>query len=474
MPPFHNVSLPVLTRLRRSACLLSVAALTLLPVRGNAADSGSGGNFFSLGAALAHVGAQLANEGIYLNGYYSGTLFGEASGGTKHTTIYYNDINYGASFDLHKLLGLPGASIEIDFDSRYGGIPQSVNNLSGSAMDTLNGVGPEGITSLTEFFYQQNLLNDRLEFIVGRTQLANYFGTSELYCQFIGAVCSNLGPFNWSADSNAPFWPVAVWAGMVTVKPNKQTYLRIGASEDDPYEYSSGGYPWNGGWSTRHATGVYVPVELGYKTDPATARYAGRYDVGFYYDSSNFADPRLNAAGRQLALAGGQPALNGSQTVVYGQVEQMVWRPDPKKPQGLWAFGGALFNTSGRALVQTYYQAGLVLKGTFPGRPDDSLGLLGTYDLFNPRFTGALTDKINAAGGNGRMSRTEAIMELNYGLQLAPGVTFKPYANLTVDPDQNLYNIPVPNPRLHYGLAVGAQLFIGFNDALGLPFFNPS
>ena len=52
-------------------------------------------------------------------------------------------------------------------------------------------------------------------------------------------------------------------------------------------------------------------------------------------------------------------------------------------------------------------------------------------------------------------------------------LVFKPYANLTVDPDQNLYDIPVPNPRLHYGLAVGAQLFIGFNDALGLPFFNP-
>lgn len=458
---------------KRGAWLLSVAALPLLPVPAQAATGDTPANALAaFTAPVAAFGNRLADKGVYLDGYYNGTLFSEVSGGTKRTTIYYNDVNYGANLDLNKMFQLRGASIQIDFDSRYGGIPQSVNNLSGSALDYLNGVGPEGVTSLTELLYKQNLFDHHLQFIVGRTQMANYFGTSDLYCNFIGAICSNLGPFNWSADSNAPFWPVAVWAGEVKVTPNTNTYFQVGISEDNPYRYSSGGFPWNGGWSTNRATGVYVPVEAGYKRLPETSRYPGTYDVGFYYDSSNFADPRRNAAGRQLAFFGGIPASNGPQTVIYAQAEQMVWRRNPAKPQGLWLFGGALFNTSGRALVQSYYQAGLVLKGTFPGRPDDSLGLLGTYYLFNPRFPGALDDKIAAAGGTGRMPQNEEIVELNYGLQLAPGVSFKPYANLTLNPDQNLFDIPVPNPRIHYALAVGAQLFIDFNGAFGLPEFE--
>ncbi|HET9147009.1 MAG TPA: carbohydrate porin, partial [Acetobacteraceae bacterium] len=111
--------------------------------------------------------------------------------------------------------------------------------------------------------------------------------------------------------------------------------------------------------------------------------------------------------------------------------------------------------------VQAYYQLGLVMQGTFKDRPKDSAGFLATYYVFNPRVTGATNDAIAAAGHIGHMSNSESIFEANYGIALKYGLTIKPYIDLTVDPDQALYDVVVPNPRIHFALAVGTQLNIG-------------
>ena len=113
-------------------------------------------------------------------------------------------------------------------------------------MGFLQGAGPSNKTRLNEFSYDQHLFNDRIRFVVGRTTLASYFGTSELYCQFITTVCSNLGPFNWSANSNAPFWPISVWAGEVSFWPTKNLYLRAGASESIRSNIRTPAFPGTG------------------------------------------------------------------------------------------------------------------------------------------------------------------------------------------------------------------------------------
>lgn len=429
------------------------------------------GDFFTLGKPLAPLGEKLANVGIYLKGFYAGTLYSVPSGGLQHTTVWYNDAFYGADFDLEKMAGIPGAVVHFSLDSRFGGFPQGVNNLTGSSMGFLQGVGPSNETRLNEFSWDQHLFNDRVRFVVGRTTLASYFGTSEIYCQFITTVCSNLGPFNWSANSNAPFWPISVWAGEVSLWPTKNIYLRAGASESNPQQYPQGGFPWHGGWGTSTATGVFVPVEVGYVTEPTEERYARKYDIGFYYDTSDFQDFQYNTLGQKLAFSGGTPAVHNGQSVIYAQVRQMIWRPDPSKPQGLTAFAGLLVNTSGRALIQNYFELGLVQHGTFPSRPNDSAGLLFLNFMYNPRATGAVNDRIAAAGLFGNVSNVSQIIELNYGFELAPGLEIKPYTDFTFHPDQNLFNVPVPNPKVHYAWAVGAQLSVLLNPLLGLPSF---
>lgn len=431
------------------------------------------GDFFTLGDPLKPLGEALASKGVYLKGFWASTLYANVSGGTQRTRIVYNDAFYGADFDLEKMGGPVGTVIHFSLDSRFGGIPQGVNNLSGSAVGYLQGAGPANLTRLNELSLDQYLFDGRVRFVVGRTTLANYFATSDLYCQFLVGTCSNIGPFTWSENSNSPFWPIAVWAGEVAFFPTPETYLRVGASESDPYQYFYGGFPWNGGWSTSHATGVFVPVELGYQENARTTRYAGKYDIGFTYDSSNFADPRYNTQGQLLAFAGGTPANLGSTTSIYLQAQKIVWRPDASKPQGLTLFGSAQFGVTGHPFVQSYVQLGAVLHGTFPGRPNDILGVDFQQNVFDGRQTGHVNDLIAAQGLGGTIANAAQILEVNYALALAPGIQMKPYTAYFFHPDQNLYDV-APNPRITYAWAVGVQFSVLFNQALGLPgFFRP-
>jgi porin len=430
------------------------------------------GDLFDLRAPLAPLGKRLADEGVYLKGFYQGTLYANVFGGNKRATVYYNDVLYGADFDLQKMAGLDRTVVHFSLNSRFGGFPQGVNDLSGSAMGFLQGAGPANVTRLNELTLEQSFLGGKLRFVMGRTTLADYFGTSDLYCRFVSTICSNIAPFNWSADSNAPFWPISTWAGAVSIRPTKNVYLRAGVSESNPDQYPHGGFPWSHGWSTRDATGVFVPFEIGYTTSAGEDRYPWKFDIGFYYDSSDFPDFRYNTQGQSLVFFGGTPASNGSQTVVYAQAQQTIWRPDPARPQGLTPFAAVLFNTSGRALVHSYAHLGLVLRGTAPSRPNDSIGLLVMHNVFNRRASGAVNDRIAAQGLSGHVPNSEQIIEVNYDFELAPGIHLKPYTDYTFHPDQNLFTIPHPDPQVRHSWAVGLQLTVSFNEAFGLPVFS--
>jgi porin len=165
---------------------------------------------------------------------------------------------------------------------------------------------------------------------------------------------------------------------------------------------------------------------------------------------------------------------DGSATTIYLQAQKVVWRPDPSKPQGLSLFASAQFSTSGHPLVQSFYQVGAVLHGTFPGRPNDIAAIDFQANIFNPRASGYVNDEIAAQGLSGKVPNDEELLETNYSFELAPGVEIKPYAIYIFHPDQNLFDV-TPNPKVTYAFETGLRLTVALNDVLGLPkFFRPN
>jgi carbohydrate-selective porin OprB len=98
-------------------------------------------------------------------------------------------------------------------------------------------------------------------------------------------------------------------------------------------------------------------------------------------------------------------------------------------------------------------------------------GVMGTDYNINNKYTDSLDQQIAANGGTGTVAHTEQTYELNYGVSLAPGIQLKPYAFYTVHPDQLVYG-EVPSGHIKNAFGVGAQLFISFNYAFGLPSFS--
>jgi porin len=144
----------------------------------------------------------------------------------------------------------------------------------------------------------------------------------------------------------------------------------------------------------------------------------------------------------------------------------MVWRIDEDSERGLTLYGGALISVAGIGEARDYILAATIFNGPFDKRPDDILALGITIFQFNPRFTGAVNDQITATGKSGTVSSTEATLELNYGIAVAPGVTFKPFVQYIANPDQ--IGATAPSSHVTHAWTAGGQLSINFNGVLGL------
>ncbi|GAN87061.1 carbohydrate porin [Komagataeibacter intermedius] len=426
---------------------------------------------FSRYIGLQGITHNLANRGIYFNGYYAGTSYSQASGGRKKGTAFLHDFAYGMDLDLEKLVHLHGGQIHIGLDSRFGTFNAGgLNTFNGSAMDYQGGVtGPSNNTRLSEFSYEQNLFNRIINIRLGRIAPTKYLTNLPTDCQFVSFVCGN--PGGWSFNANQSHWPVATWGGMLTIRPATNYYIQTGAYADNSWGFTRTGFPFSGNWSEAHANGTFIPVEGGYSSTYETEAYPKKYVVGFYYDSHNFSDAYLNTAGKPLLTNGGTPMNDGAHTEVYGEFMQTVWKPNRKSHEDLQIFGGAYIGSSGHPTVNAYYTLG-VLKHGLPRRPHDYMGLIGVASVFNQRVTAALDTAVQVNGGRGNFARSTEGVEFTYGAEVLPGVLFRPYIDAVFHPDQELYAY-VPDPKIHYSVGGGAQIMIRFNEAFDLPEIKP-
>ncbi|GBQ09188.1 carbohydrate porin [Komagataeibacter rhaeticus] len=418
---------------------------------------------------VSNIGKNLIKSGIYPKAFFDDTLYGNAAGGMKKETIVFHEAYFGADLDMDRIAGLSGTVIRFALDSRFGGNPQGVNDMAGSGASYFHGSGPDNQTRLTQLEIEQHLFHDRLRFSAGRMQLASFFATSRLYCLFQLGMCANLDPVTWSSNSEAPFWPVSVWAGEVTAIPSRHSYFRLGAEESNPEQYYSGGFPWGSGWSLNTATGVHIMVEAGYETGHKT-RLPGRYDIGAYEDTSPVADYRYDVHGGRIAFTHAPARMYSGQSGIYAQFEQTVWQRGG--PRQVTVFGGLVVDTSGHSLQKDYFLLGFVCNGPFSGRPYDFLAFKATGHRLNRNATGYLNDEIMASGRTGHMVPHEETLELDYSAHLFAGVRLAPFAAFIFHPDQQVYTITQPDPRVAYSLSGGVELSFSLGEAAALTPFG--
>jgi porin len=214
---------------------------------------------------------------------------------------------------------------------------------------------------------------------------------------------------------------------------------------------------YNSGWrfDTSLDSGVEVPVEVGYLPKLGAAQLPGHYKLGFGYDSSNYKDLYLDAAGVPI-LQSGQPLGSHRGTFRYWALaDQMLVRNGPGEQDGVIAFAAFVRGDPAISAFATQVTAGLLDRAFWGARPQDQIGALVTYQKLSSALgkEEALEQEFALPLPNGATGgqTSEIVFELNYNIQVCNGLTFQPDLQYVVRPNAqaDIKNATVLGFRAH-------------------------
>ncbi|NKF22123.1 carbohydrate porin [Solimonas marina] len=428
---------------RRTARPLLTLALTALP---------------ALALSPAAHATELA-DGIDVGASYTGESAWNVHGGQDTGGAYAGQFYAGADFDLDKLTGWQGATVHLKLSSRHG------DNLSVDELGNTTSVqeiyGGQG-QRLANLTLEQHFLGDRLIVEAGRTVANIHFLGSQLCNYFqLNAACGN--PTFVFHTSSFTWWPVSSWGGHALAWLTPTIYAHVGAYEVNPKQAQDGEHGLS--WSTHDATGVVTPFAVGYKTTAASARLPTMFEVGGWYDASDYQDPLLDANRTPAALSGNDYATrSGGRSGWFVRFEQQLTRPDASGDRGLTVFGNVLGPGRGALQEDWFFDVGFVQKGTFASRPHDTVGFVYTQQRYSDEALENLRLSRAASGGSGTPHASQPMMELSYGIQVTPALRVQPNVIYDIHPDQ--FGDPSRTRNLPNAWVVGLRVDLQLTDAL--------
>ncbi len=115
---------------------------------------------------------------------------------------------------------------------------------------------------------------------------------------------------------------------------------------------------------------------------------------------------------------------------LYVLADQMIYRDSPGGDRGLTVFAGFTCADPITALMQYFWEVGLVKLGTFAGRDADSIGSALSQGLVSNALIGAQNQANAGHPGSVDVQSYEMDIELNYRAQVAPGSASCPISNM--------------------------------------------
>ncbi|AOK56580.1 porin [Burkholderia stagnalis] len=367
----------------------------------------------------------LGKYGVTFGLTESSELLANLRGGLDRGVAYHGLTTMTLGVDTDKAFGWKGGSFNASALQIHG--RQFSPNYLGT-LNTASGIEAESTTRLWELWYQQSLLDERVDVRVGQQAIDQEFMTSAYSAAFINTM------FGWPAlpsydlPSGGPAYPLSALGVRVRAKLTPSLTALAGVYDGDPL----GNNPNNrSGTNFNLHDGALFIGELQYAINQEGSTggtktpggLPGTYKLGVWYHSGSFADQRDDTTGLSLA----NPDSNGvgrphrGDYSVYAVADQMVWRAGPDSPRSLGVFARVMAAPGDRNLVSAAANVGVVLKAPFAGRDNDSAGLALTYIKVG-RHVRALDEDARAFGGGGPygVRGSEAALEATYNYQVAP------------------------------------------------------
>ena len=377
---------------------------------------------------------------------------GNATGGTHRGSTFASQI--GLQFDVNweRLAQITGLSTHVVMVNRSGSSDSALFGDHLSPVQEIYGSGGDVAVHLVSAYAQETLMDGRLDFAAGRMNVENDFASSPLYCNFMNnGLCGDPKALP-AGDIGHSAYPEGVWSGRLRVRPLPTVYVQGGVYEADQGLYSDANFRSGFKFDTSQDSGVYLPVELGWEPTFA-GQLPGRYKVGFGYDSSHGYTDFSNA----LATTGTAAATRSHRgnTQFWLLADQMLIHHGPGASDGLTALAGFIQNDPNNTAIGEQFFAGLLAKGFWASRPQDSVGVLFLHYTMSKRLTQVqnIEQAFNLPFSNGAtgVQSHETIFELNYDIHVFRGVNFAPDFQYVIRPNAqvNIHNAAVLGFKTH-------------------------
>jgi porin len=368
----------------------------------------------------------MARHGVTFDLQEVDELWGNTSGGTASAADGPDGSGTGPSYngmtmptltvDMEKLIGLKGGIFNISALQLRG---RSISQDHLAVFNPASGFEADRSTRLFELWYQQSFLGGKLDVKIGQQDMDTEFLISDYGSLYLNA---NFGwPMAPSVNlyGGGPSWPLASPAIRIRYRPTDQFTVMFAAADDNPpgnrynstaIQQATGSNAGQtndptsqnannnaSGTQFNMGTGALLITELQYALNPQPDDMSkvtknpglpGIYKLGGFYDTAKFADYRYNKNGGSLGVAAANAANGGAVSqsdltprwdrgnwMVYGIVDQMLWRPSLQSPQSVGVFVRATGNGGDRNLISFAMDAGINLKAPFKGRDNDTLGV---------------------------------------------------------------------------------------------------
>ncbi|TQL16613.1 OprB family porin [Zymomonas mobilis] len=400
-------------------------------------------------------------------------LWGNVSGGTSGKPAYEAVTAPTVRIDLEKLIGLKGGLFNVSALQTRG---RSISQEQLSVYNPVSGFEADRSTRLFELWYQQSFFHDKLDIKIGQQDLDTEFLISDYGALYLNA---NFGwPMAPSVNlyGGGPAWPLASPAIRFRYRPNNQLTVLFAAADDNPsgHSFYNTADPTNqsvhsNGANFNMSGGAFLIAELQYAINPQPEDMSnltenpglpGIYRLGGFYDTGRFPDQRYDTNGNLLASpdSTGNPRMHRGNWMIYGIIDQMIWRPSLNSPTSLGVFVRPTGNMGDRNLVSFAIDAGFNLKAPFKGRNNDTVGIAWGMGRTSSRQRAYDRDlRYFNAGTYQPIAGTEHHIELTYQAQITPWMVLQPDLQYIVHPSGGVLNA-------NTGKQVGNEVVFGLHS----------
>lgn len=405
--------------LRGLPCLVGAYASLATPAAAQASDQPPP----SLTGDWGGLRPQLHEDGVDLSIGYTSETAGNVAGGNRDDVREAAQLSLGATIDAEKLAGIKGGTFQATITYRRGYELGAASGL-GLLQQPQEIYGRGQTWRLTQFWYQQSFADGHVDVKVGRLTAGEDFDAFS--CEFMNLTFCGAPPGNIVGDYWYN-WPVSQWAGRLRVKSGSY-YAQIGAFEVNPRnldnDFTIGKF--------HGATGVLIPVEVGWQPRLFSRGLPGSYKFGGWYDTSGGNGLFLDVNHAPQTLTGAAPLHRSGRYGVYLGIQQQLTgtAQRDRTTAGLSIFLNVTQADRQTARIDSQIAAGLFYTGAIKARPDDSMGLAIGRTNVNSRAN----INLEIASPGTPVPHAEYTGEIYYALHVTGWLTLRPNVQYVIDP----------------------------------------